>query len=47
VLYLFNNAFQYFKMGYAAAQAWILFLLIFGLTALTLWASSRVVHYEL
>ena len=32
VLYLFNNAFQYFKMGYAAAQAWILFLVIFALT---------------
>src|SRR5438445_260160 len=24
-LYLFRNAFQYFKMGYASALAWILF----------------------
>ena len=23
VLYLFNNAFRYFKMGYACALAWI------------------------
>lgn len=47
VLYLFNNAFQYFKMGYASAQAWILFLIVFALTVATIWVSSRFVHYEL
>ena len=25
VLFLFNNAFRYFKMGYASAIAWIIF----------------------
>jgi multiple sugar transport system permease protein len=46
VLYLFNNAFQYFKFGYAAAQALILFLLILLLTILLLWGSRRFVYYE-
>ena len=46
VLYLFNNAFQYFKFGYASAQAWILFLIILVLTVLLLQASRKVVHYE-
>jgi multiple sugar transport system permease protein len=32
VAYLFNQAFRYFRMGYASALAWILFLLIASLT---------------
>jgi len=46
VLYLFQNAFQYFKFGYAAAQAWILFLIILALTVAMLRASRRAVYYE-
>ncbi len=46
VLYLFNNAFEYFKMGFAAAQAWILFLIIFVLTVVALRLSARYVYYE-
>ena len=46
VYYLFNNAFSYFKMGYASAMAWILFLIIFALTMLQLWGAKRWVHYE-
>lgn len=46
VLYLFDNAFQYFKMGFAAAQAWILFLIIFVLTVVALRLSARYVYYE-
>lgn len=44
--YLFRNAFQYFRMGYASALAWILFLIVLALTLLQLWASKRWVHYE-
>ncbi|MBC7289482.1 MAG: sugar ABC transporter permease, partial [Armatimonadetes bacterium] len=33
-LYLFNVAFADFKMGYACAMAWILFVVILGLTLL-------------
>jgi multiple sugar transport system permease protein len=46
VLYLFNNAFQYFKFGYAAGQSLILFLIILLLTIFLLWGSRRFVYYE-
>jgi multiple sugar transport system permease protein len=46
VLYLFRQAFQYFNMGYASALAWILFLLILGLTLLIVRSSGRWVYYE-
>ncbi|HEV8636020.1 MAG TPA: sugar ABC transporter permease, partial [Chloroflexota bacterium] len=32
VLFLYNNGFRYFKMGYASAVAWTLFLIIAGLS---------------
>jgi multiple sugar transport system permease protein len=43
---LFQNAFVYFKMGYASAMAWILFVFIFGLTLLSMYLSRNFVHYE-
>ncbi len=46
VLYLFNNAFGYFKMGYASALAWILFIIILLLTLIQLKLAPRWVHYE-
>jgi multiple sugar transport system permease protein len=46
VYYLFNTAFAQFRMGYASAQAWILFIVIFALTLLALWGSKRFVYYE-
>lgn len=45
-LYLFNNAFQYMKMGYASALAWILFAIILVLTVIQLRLSRLWVHYE-
>ena len=46
VLYLYRNAFQYFKMGKACALAWILFLIVLALTALVIRSSSLWVFYE-
>jgi multiple sugar transport system permease protein len=46
VVYLFKNAFQYFKMGYASAIAWILFIIILCLTLIQLKLAPRWVHYE-
>lgn len=34
VMYLYNNAFRYLKMGYASAMAYILFIIIFFLSAI-------------
>jgi multiple sugar transport system permease protein len=46
VLYLYRNAFEYFKMGYASAMAWILFLIIVALTWLAFRLQGRWVYYE-
>jgi multiple sugar transport system permease protein len=43
---LYTVAFQQFRMGYAAAMAWILFIIIFSLSLLALRFSNRFVHYE-
>ena len=44
-LYLYNNSFRYFKMGYASAQAWILFVIIMFFTLLLLRSSRSWVYY--
>jgi multiple sugar transport system permease protein len=46
VLYLYRNAFQYFKMGYASAMAWLLLVIIMALTLLVFRSSSVWVFYE-
>jgi len=46
VMHLYQNAFEYQKMGYASAMAWILFMIILGLTWLQFKASSYWVYYE-
>jgi multiple sugar transport system permease protein len=46
VLYLYQNAFLYFRMGYASVLAWILFVLIALLTALIFRFSRDAVYYQ-
>lgn len=46
VLYLYQNAFQYFQMGYASTLAWILFFYILVLTLLVFRSGQWWVHYE-
>ncbi len=46
VLYLYQNAFQFFKMGYASALAWVLLLIILLLTVLIFKSSPMWVYYE-
>ena len=46
VMHLYLNAFEYQKMGYASALAWVLFLIIMALTLIQLKASNRWVYYE-
>ncbi len=43
--YIYNNAYQWFKMGYASAIAWILFILVFGVTLLNWKFGGRKVEY--
>ncbi len=44
-VYLFENAFKYRQMGYASAMAWVLFILILGLTWLATAASRKHIFY--
>jgi multiple sugar transport system permease protein len=46
VLYLYENAFKYFRMGYASALAWLLFLIILVLTIAMFRWSAFWVYYE-
>jgi multiple sugar transport system permease protein len=45
-VYLYQNAFQFFKMGYASAMAWILFLVILAFTIILLKISDRFTFYS-
>lgn len=45
VLYLYNNAFKNFKIGYASAQAWVLFIIILIFTAIVFKSSNLWVFY--
>jgi multiple sugar transport system permease protein len=45
-LLIYNNAFRYFKMGYASALAWLLFAFVLILTLLIFKTSGRWVYYE-
>ena len=45
-LYLYQEGFGAFRMGYASALAWLLVLIIGLFTALNFWASKRWVHYD-
>ncbi len=42
---LFDECFSYFRLGYGAAMAWVLFVIVIGLTLANLVLSKRWVHY--
>jgi oligogalacturonide transport system permease protein len=44
-LLLYDNAFRYFKMGYASALAWVLFVILMVLTSLAFKSSLYWLHY--
>jgi len=46
VLYLYRQAFSYYRMGYASAQAWVLFLIIMLFTLLIVRTLASRVYYE-
>jgi multiple sugar transport system permease protein len=45
-IYLFQQGFQDFRMGYASALAWILFLITMVCTLVIIRGSRRWVHYQ-
>jgi multiple sugar transport system permease protein len=46
VYYLYQNAFQFLNMGYAAALAWVLFTIVLVLTIVVMRTSDRWVFYQ-
>jgi len=45
-IYIFQQAFTFFKFGYASALSWVLFAVIAVITAIQIVASRRFVYYE-
>ncbi|MCV2394436.1 sugar ABC transporter permease [Actinotalea sp. M2MS4P-6] len=45
-LYLYQQGFGSFRMGYASAMAWLLVLIVGVLTAINFWVSKYWVHYD-
>ena len=45
-LYLYQQGFSFFNMGYASAMAWILVLALAAVTSLLFFSSRFWVHYE-
>ncbi len=46
VLYIYQNGFQFFRMGYASAIAWALFVVIFIFTLFQMRLQGRWVQYD-
>ena len=44
-LYIYEEAFKKFNMGYASAIAWVLFVIITALTLFAFWSSRKWVYY--
>ena len=45
-IYLYQQAFQQFNFGLAAAMAWVLFAIIMVITLIQVKVSKRLVHYQ-
>ena len=45
-MYIYDNAFKFHDMGYAAAMSWVMFLIILVLSLTVLKYSAAWVHYE-
>jgi hypothetical protein len=46
MVYLYESAFKFLKMGYTTAMAWVLFVIILMLTLVNFKSSSAWVYYE-
>jgi multiple sugar transport system permease protein len=44
-LYLYRNAFSYYRMGYASAMAWVLLVFVLAVTLAIFRTTGRWVHY--
>jgi multiple sugar transport system permease protein len=45
VVRIYGDAFGAYKFGYASAEAWVLFVIILGITLIQFWGQRKWVHY--
>ncbi|MEL4179456.1 carbohydrate ABC transporter permease [Roseateles sp. PN1] len=45
-LYIYDQSFRFFNLGYGAALSWVLFALVGGLSAFSFWSSKYWVFYS-
>ena len=45
-VHLYRNAFEYLKMGYASAIAWVMFMIVLALTLVVFKSAPMWVHYQ-
>ena len=45
-MYLYQSGFQNFRLGFASAIAWVLFIIIMALTAIQFLGQKKWVHYD-
>ena len=45
-LHIYTEAFQYFRLGYGSALAWVLAIILMFFTFIQVYSSRRWVHYE-
>jgi oligogalacturonide transport system permease protein len=45
-LYIYDQSFRFFNLGYGAALSWVLFALVAGLSAISFWSSRYWVFYS-
>ena len=46
VYFIYENGFKFFKMGYASAASWVLFLIVAVFTTVYFRSQNRWVHYQ-
>ena len=44
-LYIYEQSFQFFNLGYGSALSWVMFLLVMMLTGIAFWSSRYWVFY--
>ena len=45
-MYLYENAFTKFRLGYASAHAWVMFIIVMALTGAVMFISEKWTYYE-
>lgn len=45
-MYLYENAFTKFRLGYASANAWVMFIIVMALTGAVMFISEKWTYYE-